>query len=208
MSVIDVATDSVIDTIRVGISPWALRYVSNHNRIYCANNVDNTVSVIDGTTNRVVANISVGNGPVALEYNPLSDRLYCANSNSGDVSVIDCATNNIVNTHRVGYGPVALSCDTIGSQVYVANLYSSSITVIQDVSGISETNSKQKPVKQKIVNQRLTLSENQNGCILNILGQKVLDLTAGDNNLNSLTSGVYFLKLNNIPSGIKVLILH
>lgn len=54
VSVIDTATNEVIDIISVGNYPQAVAVSPDGIRAYVANTNDNTVSVIDTTTNTVI----------------------------------------------------------------------------------------------------------------------------------------------------------
>jgi YVTN family beta-propeller protein len=49
------AAETVVATVGVGRSPFALGVNPSTNRIYVANENESTVSVIDGSTNAVVA---------------------------------------------------------------------------------------------------------------------------------------------------------
>ena len=61
-----VPAQTVITTIPVGDFPTGVAANPSTNRIYAANESDDTVSVIDGVTNSVVATIGVGNGPLGV----------------------------------------------------------------------------------------------------------------------------------------------
>jgi YVTN family beta-propeller protein len=54
-----VYAQTVIATIDVGVNPIGVAVNPTTNRIYVANDGDNTVSVIDGTTNTVIDTIDV-----------------------------------------------------------------------------------------------------------------------------------------------------
>jgi len=59
--VLDLTTNTVIDSITVGRNPEQLTVLNN--LIYVPNSYDNTVSVIDATTNRVTSTVTVTSGP-------------------------------------------------------------------------------------------------------------------------------------------------
>ena len=56
----------VIATIPVGDDPNGVRVNLSTNRIYVANQADDTVTVIDGTSNAVIATVPVGDKPMAI----------------------------------------------------------------------------------------------------------------------------------------------
>ncbi|MFD1871245.1 YncE family protein [Hymenobacter bucti] len=59
--VLDLTTNTVIDSITVGRCPEQLTVLNN--MLYVPNSYDNTVSVIDAGTNRVTSTVTVGDGP-------------------------------------------------------------------------------------------------------------------------------------------------
>src|SRR5437762_11028890 len=73
------AAEAVIATIPVGLGPLAVGVNATTNRIYVANNNDNTVSVIDGLTNAVVATIPVESFPLSVAVNAVTNRIYVTN---------------------------------------------------------------------------------------------------------------------------------
>ncbi len=130
VSVIDGATDTVIDTVNVGSSPACVGVNPATNRIYVANYLGNSVSVIDGATNAVVKTIPVGSDPNGVAVNPATNRIYVANYNDNNVSVIDGATNTVVNTITVGAYPYFAEANPITNQIYVTNEGANSVSVI------------------------------------------------------------------------------
>jgi YVTN family beta-propeller protein len=87
VSVIDTATNSVVDTIVVGGIPGAMAVSPDGTRLYVANTRDDTVSVVDTATDGVVATIGVGGRPSGVAVSPDNSRVYVTLS-SGSVSVI------------------------------------------------------------------------------------------------------------------------
>ena len=61
---IDAATNHVVATIPVGLSPSSVAIAKDGTRAYVVNNVSGTVSVIDTASNHVVATVPVGIGPL------------------------------------------------------------------------------------------------------------------------------------------------
>jgi YVTN family beta-propeller protein len=74
VSVIDTATNTVVATIPVGVSPIGVAITPDGTRAYVtnegSNTVSGTVSVIDTATNTVVATIPVGPGPFGIAITP------------------------------------------------------------------------------------------------------------------------------------------
>ena len=70
VSVVDMATHRVVDSIAVGRRPWGIALAADGNRLYTADGRSNTVSVIDTATRKVLTAIPVGERPNDLLYLP------------------------------------------------------------------------------------------------------------------------------------------
>ena len=66
VSVIDTATQAVVNTIAVGSLPYGLAVTPYGLHAYVANRNDNTASVIDTATHAVVNTIAVGSIPTSF----------------------------------------------------------------------------------------------------------------------------------------------
>jgi YVTN family beta-propeller protein len=102
-------------------APWARPDIpiSNHDRVYTADQTSNTVSVIDPAENKLLAVIRLGD-PVpgalsplykgqllvhGLGYSPDSKTLAVVSVGSNSVTLIDTATNKVKSTVYVGRAP-------------------------------------------------------------------------------------------------------
>jgi YVTN family beta-propeller protein len=72
VSVIDVATDSIIASVPVGARPWGIAVTPDGRKLYSANGPSNDVSVLDTDRLAVTTKIPVGKVPwgVALGQAP------------------------------------------------------------------------------------------------------------------------------------------
>lgn len=67
VSVIDITTNTVIDTIPIGVVPFNISYRPDNHKMYVTNDGDSTVSVINTTTNTVDPTpITVGSAPYGI----------------------------------------------------------------------------------------------------------------------------------------------
>ena len=107
MTVINLADNSVLATVPVGVSPTAVVVNSAGTRAYITNSTAGTVTVINTTNNTLVKTITVGANPSSLALTPSGDRLFVTNSGAGTVTKINTTTNTVtVAGIRVGNGPV------------------------------------------------------------------------------------------------------
>ncbi len=106
VSVIDLSTKSVINTIPMGQSPVSIAINSSTGKGYVANFKSDNVSILTLSTNTVAAVIAVGSEPSSVGINTTTNKIYVANSKSDTVSVIDGASNAVTATIPVGQSPV------------------------------------------------------------------------------------------------------
>src|SRR5438445_272647 len=139
VSVLDIATNSVVATVPVGQLAQGVAVTPDGSRVYVTNTADNTVSVIATATNTVVATVPVGDRPIGVVVTPKRSRVYVANINSSTVSVINPSTNLAVaalpvglvaQSAAVGLHPQGLAVTHDGKSVYVANTNANTMSVI------------------------------------------------------------------------------
>ena len=138
VSVIDSATNTVVDTIDAGRQPNNIEFNPSNTNIYVTNRDSDDVSVIDSATNAVVDTIDVGGQPNNVEYNPSNNMMYVTNYESNTVSIIDSTTNLVVDTVPVGVKPYAILFNPSNNDVYVANQGSGTVSVIGTDQSASE----------------------------------------------------------------------
>lgn len=132
VSVINIATNTVIATITVGLGndDVAVAFTPNGSRAYVTSEAAFTVSVIDTSTNAIVAIITVGNTPEDLAITPDGTRVYVANDGSRSVSVINTSTNAVIATVTVGVAPDGVAITPDGTRAYVVNNFIGNVSVI------------------------------------------------------------------------------
>ncbi len=141
VSVIDVATDTIIATIPVGIQPMGVAATLDGKKVYVTN-LGNTVSVIDTATYNVIATVNASVPPKGLNVetlgvavNPDGTKAYVACAYNivgynGMVSVIDVATDKVIATVPVGAWPNGVAVSPDGKKAYVTNQDSDTVSVI------------------------------------------------------------------------------
>ena len=116
VSVIDVSTNTVVDTVEVGGSPTGVAVSPDGAFVYVANAASNsnTVSVIRTSDNNVVDTVDVGVNPTGVAASPNSRRVYVTNQESNNVSVIKTPDNTEVATVDVGGSPFGVAITPFG----------------------------------------------------------------------------------------------
>jgi len=160
VSVIDTATNTVIDTVPVGLLGSSLHGVAvspDGTNVYVANTLTSSVAtdsiyVINTTNNTVYASIPEdGYDPIGIAVTPDSSKVYVANLgiyNPGSVSVIDTATNTLNSTiflegtnlyafPDVAVAPDGLTVYVTGYSQTVGNVYAINTTNNNDYTIIN-----------------------------------------------------------------------
>jgi YVTN family beta-propeller protein len=141
INVINAATNTVTDTIPVGILPSGIAVSPDGSKVYVVNSNSNTVSVINTSTDTVTATIPVGSFPNCVSVSTDGSKVYVVNSGTFDdigntVSVINSSTNTVTATIPVGSFPQGVSVSPDGSKIYVANEDSNTVSVINTATDI------------------------------------------------------------------------
>ena len=131
VSVIDLATNTVVDTVPVGEYPQGVAVNPAGTAVYVANSDSNEVTVID-TATRATTTIPVGDNPVGITVHPNGRRIYVANVDEtvDTVWVIDRSTNTIIDKIPCGTGSIALAVHPDGSVIYVSNVMGGTVAVL------------------------------------------------------------------------------
>ena len=130
VSVIDTTTNTVVETISVGIGPERVAIAPDGSRAYVTNRNSDSVSVIDTSTNTVIDSVTVGDLPIGVAVTPDGTRVYVVNFFANSVSVIDATANTVVDTVAVGSVPRQVAITPDGSRAYVTNDFGDSVSVI------------------------------------------------------------------------------
>ena len=130
VSVIDLESNRVTKTIKVGKKPIGVVVSRDNKKVYIINNEGGTVSVIDVPTNSIVATIKVGILPVDMCLNKDGSVGYVANYFSGEISIINTATNTVTSTFPLNDILTSLRLSPDDTTLYVTNGSTNKITVI------------------------------------------------------------------------------
>jgi YVTN family beta-propeller protein len=140
-------TDKDPEIIKVGNIPIDLDFDLKLNKIYVANNGDNTVSVIDGTNYDLIKNIPVGKSPNSIVYNPNDNKVYVTNKGDKTVSVINCSFDMVVSIFGVGNNPTSININIDQNILYVVNNLDYELTAVD-----KGNNLRSHPLMKNLVN--------------------------------------------------------
>jgi YVTN family beta-propeller protein len=135
VSVVDLTTMMVTDTISTGLHPTGMAFYGNN--LLVANTYSDTISVINTATNKVARTINLalpigvpGQGPAygaapnSIAVDNTLGRAYVALYNANAIAVVDLsagATSPVLGMIPVAYAPSSVVLDTTNNTLVVAN---------------------------------------------------------------------------------------
>ena len=128
VSVINTATNKVINTIGAGQNPVCVSVSPDGTRAFIGNFDGHSVTVINA--NQVIATIGVGFNPLGITVTADGTHAYVVNSGAATVSVINTAINNVDALINVGSNPISALLSPDESKLYVLNQGDRTISVI------------------------------------------------------------------------------
>jgi DNA-binding beta-propeller fold protein YncE len=128
---------------------------------------------------------------VAL-LNPRNDKLYFEGDNG--LRVIDCRNDSLVGDWPEGRGVRYMAWNAIDNLVYASRRSSDIYVFADDPTGVEEmANAEVRMPNATIVRGMLPMTGRNPATLLDITGRRVLDLLPGENDVSSLSPGVYFV---------------
>src|SRR3990170_4249425 len=130
VSIIDIGSNEVINTVTVEPNPIAILINPDSSRVYVANT--DTITVIDIRIDIVINKIFVrGGGPTSIVITPDGSKVYLASSGRNRVFVIDVSFDRIIATiFNEGSKPSSMAITPDGSNLYVTNFSDDTVSVI------------------------------------------------------------------------------
>ena len=131
VSVVDVSSGAVVETLKVGSKPAGVAVAPGGSRIYVSNPEGHSVSVLErrGAGHVVVAEVPAGAGPLGIAVAP-DGRVFVADWYGDTVAVLDPASLRVAATVTVGQSPSGVATNPAGTRLYVANRDSNTVSVV------------------------------------------------------------------------------
>jgi YVTN family beta-propeller protein len=128
VSVIDAATNKVIETLPITGSPQKVAFSPNGDLAYIT--TQSGLEVIDTATYSLVAQVPGLDQPHGVAVSPNGAYVYVTDSGDSRLSVIDASSNQVVASIPVGELPWAVTVSPDGQTAYVADTDSNEVSVI------------------------------------------------------------------------------
>src|SRR5215204_4210621 len=105
LSVIDVATDKVVATVKTGSQPHHVLASPDSKTLWVTLYKENRLQVFDAATLQPLGDVDVGASNDDLAFSPDGTRLYVSLGTSDKVAVVDTAARKLLTTVAVGRTP-------------------------------------------------------------------------------------------------------
>lgn len=211
ISIIDIATNIVVGTIRGFDGPSGMVITPAQDRAYVNNyggpegvqsGNGKTVRVVDLNTNTIIgAPIVVGQAPAALAITPNGEFVYVinyvdGNRGTGTISVIRTSDNTVVKTIPGFSGPFGIAITPDGRYAYVTNFGSNNFAPIGTTVSVVDlrTNKVVKTINLALQPSGIAITPNNHFAYVSnyntlYAGPEFTDLTAGQGTINIIDIG-------------------
>lgn len=144
LSILDLTSNQVAQTIQTGDGTEGLTFVPDKNEVWITNRSENTITILDANTNQVVESLTSSAFPIRAEVSPNRQFVAVSNAESSEVSIFDVdarqeiqkvstAPNNQSGT------PIGLTFSADGDLLFVANSTRNEIVVIDTQNWVITT---------------------------------------------------------------------
>lgn len=114
LSVIDLNTLSVINTIDIGQRPRGITFNHDFSSLYICASDDDTIQVMDVSTHTIVAELPSGEDPEQFALHPNNRHLYVSNEDDAIVTVVDTQDKKVIAQIDVGVEPEGMAVSPDG----------------------------------------------------------------------------------------------
>jgi YVTN family beta-propeller protein len=136
LSVIDGASDTVLQTMNVGALPYVAAVNETTNRVYISNVFSDVITVLDGATSDA-KKINAGSSDT-ITIDQTRDKIYLAGYQSTKLNVLD-TTPAITGNVKVGYHAWGLAVDDASGTLYVTRSQDAALLIIDEATGATTT---------------------------------------------------------------------
>src|SRR5262249_41377319 len=126
VSVVDLATGTVVTTVKIGDEPEGVTIRPDGKVVYVTSEEDGAVFAIDTATNKQVGRIPVGPRPRSMAFLPDGSRGYVTLENDGAIAVVDARKHKFLHLlelkgegHTPKSRPMGTAMAADGSTLYV-----------------------------------------------------------------------------------------
>ncbi len=138
ISLIDLTTGTVSNTLAVGTNPQGVAIISRLGKAVVTNRGSNNASIVDLVGGTVTSTVTVGTEPIGVAINQDTGTAVVANSGSNTISTFSADTGGNASSIAVDARPVAVAIDPGRNVAAVANSTQNNINLV-DLGAASVT---------------------------------------------------------------------
>jgi YVTN family beta-propeller protein len=210
LSVISTSSMVATNTVCVGVTPRAIvqlpsvttNGIANIQKVYVANEGDNSISVYNPVTQSISATITQANGlnlnPVAMVASADGNYVFVVTqgngSSAGTLDIVTTSNDTVAATVPLGVGPTSITLDTFLNRLYVANTGDNTVTVFDATNVAIGVN----PAIRTLATTKVGLAPVSVAPLPNGLSFYVAN--SGSNDVSVVSSGSFGV-VNTIPVG-------
>jgi len=105
LSIIDTATDKVIETLKAGQQPIRVKFTPDGKRVLVSDAFGGDLIIFDAATRKETKRVQIGSTPVGILIPPDGRRAFVAQSAAGKVAVVNLETLAVDTSIEPGKGP-------------------------------------------------------------------------------------------------------
>ncbi|WP_415894288.1 YVTN family beta-propeller repeat protein [Neptuniibacter sp. PT8_73] len=114
ISIIDLDSMEVIETLNVGERPRGILFSKDYTKLYiCASDSD-TVQIMDLATKKIIGELPSGEDPEQFALHPNDRHLYISNEDDALVTIVDTQTSEVLAQIDVGVEPEGMAVSPDG----------------------------------------------------------------------------------------------
>ena len=136
ITIIDLNTYEILNTIEGGNRPRDMHYISGTNSLLVAASEDDTINVIDMKTLKIIGNLETGDDPEIFDISPDGKVAVVSNEDDNEATVIDIKTGKIIRViEDVGIEPEGVNFTPDGKYVFITSEGTNTIIIIDPWKG-------------------------------------------------------------------------
>tara|TARA_B100000686_G_scaffold86786_1_gene93651 strand:+ start:3950 stop:4942 length:993 start_codon:yes stop_codon:yes gene_type:complete len=136
ITVIDLDTLEIIDTIESGDRPRDMHYLIEEGHLLVAASEDDIINIIDTKSFKIIGTLETGDDPEIFDISPDGTIAVVSNEDDNEATIIDIKTRKIIKVvENVGIEPEGVTFTPDGKLVFITSEGTNSVIIIDPWKG-------------------------------------------------------------------------
>ncbi len=137
ITVLNLDTYEIIDTIDSGNRPRDMHYLPNQKYLLVAASEDDQINIIDTQSLKIIGKLETGDDPEIFDISPDGSIAVVSNEDDNEATIIDLKTRKIIKIiEDVGIEPEGVNFSPDGERVFITSEGTNTVIVIDPWEGI------------------------------------------------------------------------